>query len=54
MIYAFTAAFENATSISVPELGAALIWKRARLASTSALVSDRLTPELSVDWFAGA
>ena len=41
---AFATACENTTSISVPERAPVLIWKRARLASTSALVSDRLTP----------
>ena len=37
----------NTTSISVPERPPVLIWNLARLASTRALVSDRLTPELS-------
>ena len=40
----FAVACENTTSISVPERAPVLIWNRARLASTSALVSDRLTP----------
>jgi hypothetical protein len=43
-------ACENTTSISVPECVPVLIWNFARLASTSALVSDRLTPELSEAW----
>ena len=38
---AFAVACENTTSISVPDRAPVLIWKRARLASTSALVSDR-------------
>src|SRR4029079_15361095 len=37
----------NRISISVPERPPVLIWNLARLASTSALVSDRLTVELS-------
>ena len=37
----------NTTSISVPECVPVLIWKWARLASTSALVSERLTPDPS-------
>ena len=37
----------NTISISVPERPPVLIWNLARLASTSALVSDRLTAELS-------
>ena len=45
--YARAIACANTTSISVPECGPVLIWNWARLASTSALVSDRLTPELS-------
>jgi len=40
-------ACENTISISVPECVPVLMWNCARLASTSALVSDRLTPELS-------
>jgi hypothetical protein len=38
---------KNTTSISVPECGTLLMWNCPRLASTSALVRDRLTPELS-------
>ena len=45
--YARAIASGNTTSISVPECVPVLIWNWARLASTSALVSDRLTPELS-------
>jgi hypothetical protein len=45
--YARAIARENSTSIRVPERGPVLIWNWARLASTSALVSERLTPELS-------
>ena len=37
----------NTTSISVPECVPVLIWNWARLASTSALVSERLTPDPS-------
>ena len=37
----------NTISISVPERPPVLIWNLARLASTSALVSDRLTAALS-------
>jgi hypothetical protein len=37
----------------VPECPPVLIWNWARLASTSALVSDRPTPEPEV-WSAGA
>src|SRR4051794_7335524 len=47
---AFAVACENTTSISVPERAPVLIWNRARLASTSALVSDRLTPAPSEAW----
>src|SRR6202044_111840 len=54
MLYALTSAWANTTSIRVPECGPVLIWNRARLASTSALVSDRLTPELSEAWSDGA
>jgi hypothetical protein len=45
--YAFTISRGNTTSISVPECAPVLMWNWARLASTSALVSERLTPELS-------
>ena len=48
-IYAFAVAREKTTSISVPVRPPVLIWNLARLASTSALVSDRLTGELSED-----
>ena len=44
---AIALACENTTSISVPECGAVLMWNCARLASTSALVSDRFTTEPS-------
>ena len=48
-------ACKNTTSISVPECGRrVLMWNLPRLASTSALVSDRLTPELSEAWSDGA
>ena len=47
--YALAIACENTTSISVPECAPVLIWNLARLASTSALVSERLTRELSED-----
>src|ERR1700676_4888554 len=50
---ALTVACENTTSISVPERPPVLIWNLARLASTRALVSDRLTP-LSEVWSDGA
>src|SRR6266481_4450631 len=40
-------AFENTTSISVPERAPVLMWNCARLASTRALVSERLTGEPS-------
>jgi hypothetical protein len=43
--YARAIVCPNVTSISVPECGPVLIWNWARLASTSALVSARLTPE---------
>jgi hypothetical protein len=45
--HAFAIACGNTTSISVPEWPPVLIWKWARLASTSALVSERLTPDES-------
>src|SRR5882757_6690187 len=48
--YARADARENTTSISVPECGPGLMWNCARLASTSALVSDRLTPAPSPAW----
>src|SRR5690242_16965637 len=44
---------ENTTSTSVPLLAALLRLNCARLASTSALVSDRLTPDASDDWSEG-
>jgi hypothetical protein len=47
MAYARASARENTTSIRVPECAPVLIWKWARLASTKALVRDRLTPALS-------
>jgi hypothetical protein len=46
-VYAFAIARENTTSISLPEFAPVLMWNCARLASTSAFVSDRLTPEFS-------
>src|ERR1700738_2661735 len=46
-IQARAIACENTTSINVPKCGPVLMWNWARLASTRALVSDRLTPELS-------
>jgi hypothetical protein len=46
-LYTLATACENRISIRVPERGPVLIWNWARLASTSALVSDRLTAELS-------
>jgi hypothetical protein len=46
-VYALAIACENTTSISVPECGPVLMWNCARLASTRALVKERLTPELS-------
>ncbi len=42
--HALAVAWENTISISVPVRPPVLIWNLARLASTSALVSDRLTP----------
>ncbi len=42
--HALAAAWAKVTSISVPVRPPVLIWNLARLASTSALVSDRLTP----------
>jgi hypothetical protein len=47
--YHSTMLCENTTSISVPEPAAVLMWNLARLASTSALVSERLTGEPSSD-----
>src|SRR2546430_1559481 len=51
---ALTVACENTTSISVPERAPVLIWNLARLASTSAFVSDRLTAAPSLAWSDGA
>src|SRR3981081_2200334 len=45
--HALAAARAKTTSIRVPECGAVLIWNWARLASTSALVRDRLIPAFS-------
>ncbi|MGX1104456.1 hypothetical protein AB7M47_002839 [Bradyrhizobium elkanii] len=42
--HTLAAAWAKVTSISVPVRPPVLIWNLARLASTSALVSDRLTP----------
>ncbi|MGY3105756.1 hypothetical protein ACVWW7_002383 [Bradyrhizobium sp. LM6.9] len=46
-VHAFASAGANTTSISEPEFAALLMLNRARLASTRALVSDRLSAELS-------
>src|SRR6266568_4372319 len=52
--HAGAVAWENTTSIRVPERPPVLMWNLARLASTKALVSDRLTPEPSEAWSDGA